>query len=192
MSRAFQLSATLTVTLLLSACGSSKDTYRVRSLAWAADSVELHVVETAKPDASSYSISGITALCRSCNLLAGEHELTFNDRGVARVFMPEARFEVAPRISLRGGGIDTTVILHAISPADVAAYFHLSAPLIGRVLVLQESPLYHTATQDSVITAARSGDEMNIFAEDTLYFQVHHPLFPTPLFLLRTNAVRLF
>lgn len=173
-------------------CSSSKDVYHVRSQAWIGDSIEIQLFETASPDAQNVSAPTITAYCRSCNLVDPPRELVFNDHGIAHVYMPEAIYELAPRIHLEGHGVDTTIILHTRQPAADAEFFHLSSPLIGRVLLTQEAPLYETATQDSVVASVRLGDEMNIFSEDSLFFQVHHPLFPMPLYLLKPNAVRLF
>lgn len=152
----------------------------------------MHLFETASPQIKTVSLPTITAYCRSCNMVDPPRELRFTDSGVAIVYMPEALYELDPRIHFKGSGIDTTIILHTRAPASDAKFFHLTEPLVGRIKLLQTSPLYANDTQDSTVTSAHLGDEMNIFGEDPHFYLVHHPMFNSPLYLLRTNAVRLY
>ena len=187
-----KIALALTLSAVLLGCSSSKDVYHVRSERWVADSIEVQLFATAAPDAPTVSLPSISIFCQSCNLIDPPRDLTFDPAGTARVFMPETIQQLEPRLHLLGKGIDTTIILHALPPAEDAARYHLTQPLVGRVMLLQEAPLYATATQDSVVTSAMTGDQMNIFGDDTYFFPVHHPMFSTPLYLLKTNAVRLF
>jgi hypothetical protein len=185
----------LTLLLLcvaLFSCGSARDVYHVRSQQWAGDSIQFELFKTASPEARTVSLPTITASCWSCNLVDPPRELSFNDSGIARAYMPETLYELDPRIHLHGSGIDTTVIVHSRPPEEDRLHFHLTQSLVGRVKVLEASPLYASPEQDSTVTFARLGDEMNIFGEDTNFFYVHHPMFGGPLYLLRYNGVRLY
>jgi hypothetical protein len=178
--------------LLIAGCGSSKGVYEVVSQRWVQDSVEVRIVETADSNAAKVSLPKITIYCSSCNLVDPPRVLGFDGTGTTRVYMPETLYELEPRLHLLGSGIDTTVILHARPPELDAQFFKLSTALSGRVLATQESPLYSAGSQDSVVATARTGDQLNIFGEDGHFFFVHHPLFNAPLYLLKTNAVKLF
>lgn len=182
----------LLVAVCFAGCSGSKDVYHVRSQAWVGDSIEVAVYETASPTATQVSPPKITIYCRSCNLIDAPRELTFDAQGTAHVYMPETLYELEPRLHLLGKGIDTTIILHTAPPAVDQQRFKLGLPLVGRIMLLEESPLYASSDQDSTVTSARTGDQMNIFGEDQHFYLVHHPMFSAPLFLLKTNAARLF
>ena len=178
--------------LLFAGCGSSgnPDVYHVGNHAWVGDSILVHVYRTSAPSDHS-SLPGIKVDCRSCNLTNAPIDLDFNDSGVARIYIPETRQQLSARLHVHGSGIDTTFIQTERSPIEATKYYHLTKPLVGRVLVDQFAVLYSDSTKDSVVTTANIGDELNIFGSGTSFYFVHHPNFNQPLFLLKQDAIRL-
>jgi hypothetical protein len=173
-------------------CGSSgnPDVYHVGVHKWVDDSIYVRVFESALP-LTHPTLPGMTIDCLSCNLTNPKQELIFNDSGVARVYIPETPQLISARLHLHGNGIDTTFLQKQRPPNEAAAYFHLSKPLIGRVLVDRFALLYSDTTQNSIVTSANVGDELNIYGEQSAFYSIHHPNFDKPLFLLKDNAVRL-
>jgi hypothetical protein len=164
--------------------------YHIGAHQWVGDSIVVRVYQTSAPSGHP-SLPGITVNCLSCNLTNSPSSLTFDDSGVARIYIPEARQLLSARLHLHGSGIDTTFIQTQRAPGDATTYFHLSQPLIGRVLVERFALLYVDSTQDSVVASAIVGDELNIFADHRVFYAVQHPNFDHPLLLLKKDAVRL-
>ena len=165
--------------------------YHIGAHEWVGDSISVRVFRTAEPSANT-SLPKITAECLSCNLAHPPEQLAFNSEDQAIIYFPEARQLISARMELKGSGIDTTFIQFQRPPAEAQAYFHLSRPLMGRVLVNQLAPLYLDTTQDSVVTFASKADELNIYGERSAFYLVHHPNFRKPLYLLKSNAIRLY
>ncbi|HZK75930.1 MAG TPA: hypothetical protein VFD13_03395 [Candidatus Kapabacteria bacterium] len=165
--------------------------YHIGAHEWVGDSISVRVYRTSEPSANA-SLPKIMAECQSCNLSLSPEQLQFNSEGMARIYFPEAHQLISARLELKGDGIDTTFIQSQRPPEEAMRYFHLSLPLVGRVLVSQLAPLYLDSTQDSVVTSADLGDELNIFGERSAFYLVHHPNFRAPLYLLKSNAVRLY
>jgi hypothetical protein len=165
--------------------------YHIGSHEWIGDSISVRVYRTSEPDAHP-SLPKMTAECQSCNLTHPPEQIQFNPDGTAHIYFPEARQLLSARLNLKGDGIDTTFIQKQRVPHEAMLYFHLSQPLIGRVLVHQFAPLYFDSTQDSIVTSADVGDELNIYSEHSEFYLVHHPNFPAPLYLFKGNAVRLY
>jgi hypothetical protein len=175
-------------------CSSSNqnpDKYHVGWHKWQGDSVVVQLFRTNAPNAEP-SLPKIEYECLSCNLIKEPARAPFDDSGVGRIFIPEAHQLLSARIRLTGSGIDTTFIQKQRAPEEAVSYFALSRPLVGRVLVNQLALLYSDTTQDSVVTTALIGDELNIFGTTRAFFAVHHPRFPQPLYLLREQVVRLY
>lgn len=167
------------------------DVYHVGTHQWVGDSIYVRIYRTSEP-AANPSLPTINAECRSCNLTQPAKPLAFNPEGFTDIYFPEARQEISARIHLHGSGIDTTFIQTQRPPHEAMEYFHLSRPLVGRVLVAEFAPLYFDTTQDSVVTTADIGDELNIYRELPHFFVVQHPNFRKPLYLFKGNAVRLY
>lgn len=165
--------------------------YHIGAHEWIGDSISVRVYRTSEPSAHPI-LPKIIAECQSCNLSQPPEPLQFNSEGIARIYFPEARQGISARVNLKGSGIDSTFIQSQRPPEEATAYFHLSEPLVGRVLVSQFAPLYLDSTQDSVITSANTGDELNIYAERSAFYIVHHPNFRAPLYLFKGDAVRLY
>ena len=184
------------ITLIKGLTGSganppNPDVYHVGTHGWVGDSIWVRVYHTSEP-AAQPSLPTITADCRSCNLTQPAKQLAFSSNGTTHIYFPEARQQISARIHLHGSGIDTTFIQTQRSPKEAMEYFHLSRPLVGRVLVGEFAPLYLDTTQDSVVTNADIGDELNIYGERSHFFVVQHPNFSHPLYLFKGNAVRLY
>ncbi len=179
--------------MVLTGCGSSgnPDVYHVGMHEWVGDSIMVHVYRTSAPEEKP-SLPGITVDCRSCNLINSPQNLTFNDSGVARIYIPETRQLLSARMHLHGSGIDTTFIQTQRPPGEATRYFHLREPLVGRVLVDQFALLYSDTTKDSVVANANVGDELNIYGSGISFYRVHHPNFTQPLYLLKADAIRLW
>ncbi|HET6401539.1 MAG TPA: hypothetical protein VFH95_09090 [Candidatus Kapabacteria bacterium] len=170
---------------------NNPNTYHIGAHEWVGDSISVRVYRTSEPSATT-SLPKITAECLSCNLTHPPEQLAFNSEDRAIIYFPEARQLISSRLELKGSGIDTTFIQFQRPPAEATAYFHLSRPLVGRVFVNQLAPLYLDTTQDSVVTSASKADELNIYGEHSAFYLVHHPNFPMPLYLLKSNAVRMY
>jgi hypothetical protein len=179
--------------VVMSGCGAggNPDVYRIGEHGWNGDTIYFKVFRTKEPEAHSWP-SNIEVTCLSCNLITGEKRVAINDSGFAHVFIPESRELISMRLRIEGHGIDTTFIQTQRPPEQATNFFALQRPLIGRVLVEHLALLYSDSTQDSVVTSAQRGDELNIFGEQRAFFIVHHPRFSFPLYLLKTDAVRLF
>ncbi len=192
MSNGMFAFAWMAVALLLGGCGSSgnPDVYHLGTHAWVGDSIFVRVYRTSAPTERS-SLPGMKVDCRSCNLTNEPMELSFNDSGVARIYIPETEQQLSARLHVHGSGIDTTFIQTQRSPGEATKYFHLPQPLVGRVLIDQFALLYSDSTKDSVVTTANIGDELNIFASGKSFYTIHHPNFNQPLYVLKADAVRL-
>ena len=166
------------------------DVYHVGTHEWVGDSIAVRIYRTSEPEADP-SLPKITAECRSCDIIEPPKQLTFQPNGVSHIYFPEARQLISARIHLHGSGIDTTFIQTQRPPGEATAYFHLSRPLVGRLLVGEFAPLYLDTTQDSTMASANKGDELNIYGEDSAFFIVQHPNFQEPLYLYKGNAVRI-
>jgi len=172
------------------------DVYHVGEHGWmsdhpgAGDSIYFRLYKTSEPTANP-SLPSMKLECASCNLFDHPIEPQFDASGNARVFIPEARNLLSVRIHIHGKGIDTTFVQKQRLPDAATAYYHLTQPLIGRVLVTQLAMLYSDTTQDSVLTSAQLSDEVNIYGEQKTFYLAHHPLFSAPVYLLKSNAVRL-
>jgi hypothetical protein len=178
--------------LLLYGCGSggNPDVYHIGTHRWVGDSIVVRVYQTSTPYAHS-SLPGITVNCLSCNLTNAPSSLNFDDSGVARIYIPEARQLLSARLHLHGSGIDTTFIQTQRSPIEATKYFHLTQPLRGRILVDHFALLYLDSTQDSVVASANVGDELNMFGDRSAFYIIQYPNFDHPLLLLKEDAVRL-
>jgi hypothetical protein len=188
------------IMLLLIGCSSSTNTYRVGEHGWAGDSIYFRVYKASDSLAIS-SLPKMKVSCSSCNLVNPPEEVHFDGRNYARVYIPESLQLISARLRVRGHGVDTTFIQKQRPPNEAQAFYKLSTPLVGRVLISQFAPLYLDSTQDSVVATANIGDEMNLFDETTIvlsknaraaFYLVHHPMFSMPLYLLKDNAVRLY
>ena len=182
----------ITASILLVGCGSSgnPDVYHVGVHQWVGDTIEIRVYRTSAP-ADRPSVPNMKVDCRSCDLTNSPTDLAFNDSGVARIYISEAHQRVSARLHLHGSGMDTTFIQKQRSPQEATKYFHLTKPLVGRVLISQFALLYFDTTRDSVTGSVNVGDELNIFGSGTAFYAVHHPNFSNPLFLLKRDAIRL-
>ncbi len=167
------------------------DEYHVGTHEWVADSIFVKIYSTSQPNVI-VSLPSIEAECRSCNLSEPPTQVAFQPDDVGRIYFPEARSLASVRIHLHGHGIDTTFIQKQRSPNEATTYFHLSEPLIGRVFIDQFSLLYLDSSEDSSVTNADIGDELNIYGERSAFYIVHHPNFRRPLYLLKADAVRLY
>ena len=170
------------------------DVYHVGEHHWAGDTIFVHVYKTSEP---GVAMSGATAEveCRSCNIVTKPFNVNFDNGGNGRIYIPEARALVSTRIHVLASGIDTTIIQKQRPAQEAGEYFHLDKPLAGRVFITQFAPLYHDRTQDSVESNANVGDEVNIYSpasDTTAFYEVHHPNFRQPLYLLKENAVRMY
>jgi hypothetical protein len=179
------------VALGCSSSNQNPDKYHVGWHRWSGDTVEVQLFRTSDPKATP-SLPKIKFECLSCNLIAEPKRIAFNDSGIGRIVIPEARQILSARIRLTGSGIDTTFIQKQPPPDQAASMYSLTKPMIGRVLVNQLALLYSDTTQDSVVTTAQTGDELNVFDQLRGFYAVHHPRFSQPLYLLRENAVRLY
>ncbi|MDP4200127.1 MAG: hypothetical protein Q8922_12190 [Bacteroidota bacterium] len=184
-----------TVFLIASGCSSSvprnPDTYHVGQHGWEGDTIYFRVFRTSEPTAIP-SLPKIMLECQSCNLVKKPERVIFDESGIAHVFIPETRELISARLHVKGHGIDTTFIQKQRSPTEATEHFALRDPLVGRVLVNQLALLYRDTTQDSVLTDAQVGDELNIYSERGNFFVVHHPRFAEPLYLLKEAAIRLY
>ena len=157
---------------------------------WSGDTIVVHAYKTA--DTLTPMSASLTADCRSCNIIEKPFSVAFDDHGIGRIYIPEARSLVSTRIHLSGSGIDTTFIHKQRSPQEATAYYDLVRPLTGRVFITEFAPLYLDPKQDSIASNANVGDELNIYSESKAFYEVHHPNFREPLYLLRENAVRMY
>ncbi len=170
---------------------SNPNVYHIGAHRWVGDSISVRVYRTSEP-LQNTTLPKIVARCQSCNLTHPPEQLHFSRTDRAIIYFPEARELVSARVNLKGSGIDTTFIQFQRPPAEAMTYFHLTRPLVGRVMVNQFAPLYLDTTQDSVVTSANQGDELNIYGEHSAFYVVQHPNFRKPLYLLKSNAVRLY
>lgn len=176
------------------ACSSGNqnpDKYHIGWHRWQGDTIYVQLYKTSEPSARP-SMPKIRYECLSCNLIDPPQRLLFDDSGIAPIFIPEARQLISTRLRIEGSGIDTTFIQKQRTPNQATAFFALSRPLVGRVLVNQLALLYSDTTQDSVVTTAQIGDELNIFGTVRGFYSVHHPRFTQPLLLLKENGVPLY
>lgn len=188
-------------------CGPSvvvnPDVYHVGRHGWvddrsstSGDTIYFQLFKTSEPSEARPSLPKIMADCQSCNLVREPERVIFDESGVGRVVIPETSELISARLHLKGSGIDTTFIQKQRSPEEAMHHFALRARahagLVGRVLVDQLSLLYRDSTQDSVVAYAQTGDELNIYAERPAFFVVHHPRYAEPLYLLKSDAVRLY
>jgi hypothetical protein len=182
----------IAILTLLAGCGSSgnPDVYHIGWHRWVGDTIEVQAYHTSSP-AERSSVPDMKVDCRSCDLTNSPTDIAFNDSGVARIYIPEAPQLLSARLHLHGSGIDTTFIQKQRSPHEATQFFHLSKPLVGRVLISQFALLYLDSTRDSVVGTANVGDELNIFGSGTAFYAIHHPNFSNPLFLLKQDAIRL-
>jgi hypothetical protein len=186
--------------LFFAGCSGSTNTYRLGEHGWAGDSIYFRVYK-ASDSLAIPSLPKIKVSCSSCNLVNPPKQVEFDNHDFARIYIPESAQMISARLRVHGHGIDTTFIQKQRSPAEASAYYKLSMPLAGRVLIAQFAPLYLDTTQDSVVATANVGDEMNLFDATTIvlsknaraaFYLVHHPMFPMPLYLLKEDAVRLY
>lgn len=169
---------------------ANPDVYHVGKHEWVGDSIYVHVFKTSEPSATP-SLPKITAECKSCNRTNDPLPLTFDASGVAHIYIPEARQLLSARIRLSGNGIDTTFIQTQRPPDEATSYFHLTSPLVGRVMIEHLALLYLDSTQDSVVATANVGDELNIYNGGAHFYSVQDPNFEQPLYLLKLDAFRL-
>lgn len=186
----FSLVATLLSGSILTGCGSSATMYKATPIPWAGDTIQFQLQSIA--DGSHPSNESVDVYCRNCNVITLGWETKLDQNGIGRVYIPESMTMLSTWLKVKASGIDTTIVVKQIPPANAFTRYHLSQPLVGRVMAIQFAPLYSDSTMDSVVTSIESGDELNIYKEDQYTYQVHHPRYNNPLFLVRTNAVRLF
>ena len=167
------------------------DVYHVGPHGWSGDTIYFQLFKTSEP-AARPSLPKIMADCQSCNLVQEPVRVIFDESGIGRVMIPETSELISARMHLKGSGIDTTFIQKQRAPEAAMHHFALRDGLVGRVLVDQLSLLYRDSTQDSVVAYAQTGDELNIYSERPAFFVVHHPRFAEPLYLLKSDAVRLY
>ncbi|GEM_PF-2260155 len=186
--------ALLTVlSALLFGCGSdgNPDVYHIGQHRWVGDSIVVHLYRTSD-SLDRFSSRKLTIECKSCNLVEDPIVTRTDNEQNAHIYIPETAQEISARLHVHGGGIDTTFIQKQRSPEEAMSFYNLSRPLIGRVMVNNLAVLYRDTTQDSVMAVSLVGDELNIFATHNSFYEVHHPNFQAPLFLLKENAVRLY
>jgi hypothetical protein len=170
------------------------DVYHIGTHWWSGDTIVVHAYKTADTTAPM-SARSLTVECMSCNIIEKAFDVAFDNAGNGRIYIPEARSLLSVRLHLVGKGIDTTIIHKQRPPQEATTYFGLTNPLTGRVLINQFAVLYRDTTQDSVMSNANLGDELNIYGEakpHSHFLVVHHPNFREPLYLLKEDAVRLY
>ncbi len=177
----------------LASCGSggNPNVYHIGHHEWVGDSILVHLYRTSD-SLDRFGSRKLTIDCKSCNLVEDPITLRTGDDQNFRIYIPETRQQISARLHVHGSGIDTTFIQKQRPPEEAKAYFNLSRPLIGRVMVNGLALLYRDTTQDSVMAVSQVGDELNIFGDSHAFYEVHHPKFPNSLFLLKENAVRLY
>lgn len=165
------------------------DVYHIGAHEWSADTILVHIYKTS--DSSEHvSLPRMTAECRSCNMPVNPEELSIDSADVAHIFLPQAAQSISARIRMQGKGIDTTFIQTERSPEAAMAFYHLPKPLVGRVMIEHFALLYLDTTQDSVVATANVGDELNIYGSRSAFYEVEHPNFAEPLYLLKFDAFR--
>ena len=167
------------------------DEYRVGEHRWSGDTIIFAVYKKNEPKANLEDRK-IEVQCRSCNLENGPKVTLLGRSNEARMYVPEARELIGVRVHVHGSGIDTTFIQKQRAPEDAQKYFALSRHLVGRIMTTQLALLYRDTTQDSVLTSALLGDELNIYGERSAFYIAHHPSFADPVYLLKSDAVRLY
>lgn len=180
----------LLLTGLLQSCSSSKDLYRVSSISWHGDSIQVQVIDKQVPARPAAGLE--TELeCLTCNFHLEPWYVTLDQKGTGRFLLPEAKQLITTRIAVRGDDIDTVAVLLQPSPEEAEDRFWLTRPLIGRVMLLGLAVLYYDSAYDSIAISARLQDEINIYAEEEDHYIVHHPHFSQPLYLRKLGVVRL-
>jgi hypothetical protein len=190
-SRLFLAVSFILVAALLGACGHSTSRYRVKSLAWQNDSAVFSLVEKGELE-KRFPLKEMDVNCLSCNLVTDEIDVKIDSNGNGGIVIPETMQLITTRFRVHAHGLDTTIIVRQRSPQDAQRIYHLKDSLIGRVMTTQLALLYADTTQEKVITTVDRGDELNIFKEHEMFFEVHHPRYSTPLYLLKRSAVRLY
>jgi hypothetical protein len=129
--------------------------------------------------------------CLSCNLVDSWWEIDLDSTGRGKIQINETNSLVSARLRVTANRCDTAVMLKQRSPKDAQAFYHLTQPLVGRVMLIQLGILYADSLQSRVASHADPGDELNIFGELRDFYLVHDPMYSTPLYLLKRSALRL-
>jgi len=174
----------------LASCGSSESTYKASDVKWQGDSIYFRLVRI--DNGTSAGDITTDVYCRNCNLVHTGWEVQLNGQGEAVIYVPESKELLSTWLKVQASGIDTTLVVKQPSPEVAQSRYHLTSPFIGRVMATQLAMLYNNSELDSVIDHIDAGDELNLFREDDYTYEVHHPRYDRPLFLLRSNAVRMF
>lgn len=166
------------------------DTYHIGEHRWQGDSIWVHVYRTSQPSQNG-SIPSLQVECANCNLVNSSYPLVIDPDGNTQIFIPGARQLLSVRLHVFGSGIDTTFLQTEQPMQEAMSGYHFSEPLRGRVLIERFAVLYSDSLQDSVVTIANQGDEINFYGETKAFYVVQHPDFENPLYLLKSNAFRI-
>jgi hypothetical protein len=155
-------------------CASTPHTAKI---GWEEDKIRL---EFFPPDISSPELQ-----CLSCNQTLTPLPLQVNDHGIAYIRINEARTAITSHFHLKGSGIDTLLTLQ--QPPDQTT----KDKLIGRLLITRYALIYKDTTMTETVGSLERNDEVNLFGEGEVFYYIHHPLYPPPVVVLKSHAVKI-
>ena len=161
----------------------------VEQTGWNGDTIEVRL----KPDPNmAAKASTIDVECLTCNYVEPPLEVRVGANTTAEIYYPEAIKRVSIGIHLSAKGVDTTLLIKQRTPKDAEAYFHLTKPLIGRIMASQLAMLYTDADMTDAPYHIERSDELNIYGEAGEFYVVQMPAVKEPLFVLKASAIRLY
>ncbi|MEI8133736.1 MAG: hypothetical protein WCH46_01515 [bacterium] len=132
-----------------------------------------------------------TVNCVSCNAALMPLPLELNEQGVGYLKFDELRTYLSARFKVKGNGIDTALLLLQPPPEEAMKMYGLTEKLIGRILITRLAKEYGDTTMSQAIATLERQDELNIFGDDEIFYHVHDPRFTKPVFVLKSQAVRI-
>ncbi len=173
---------------LVSACGGARYAGVAQS-GWDGDTIVVHL----QPASGSELKPGkVEVECLTCNYVEPPLQLVVNADGTTKIFYPEAHTRISLGMHLHANGFDSALLVKQRPPKEAEQFFHLSRPLTGRLITSQLAMLYSDGSMNEAKASANKGEELNIYIEQGDFYVVHHPLYSIPLYILKTNAVRLY
>ncbi len=173
--------------LLLSGLLVSCATERHASVSWEGEKIRVEVA----PPGGSTLFSPPSIECLSCDEVLPPLPLDENTAGVAYLKLSEASSSVATRFRVHGAGLDTALLLQPRPETEATAYYHLSTPVVGRILATSLAHIYNDTTMSKSVGILERGAEANLFRENDVFYFIHHPMYDHPVVVLRSNAIRL-
>jgi hypothetical protein len=157
------------------------------SASWEGEKVRFDV----SPPGGSTLFSAPSAECLTCSEVLPPIPLDEDANGSATFKLEAAERAIATGFRLRGAGFDTAMYLQPRPEAEANRYYHLPAPIVGRIVATELAHVYKDSTMSFSVGTLERGAEANLFRESDVFYFIHHPMYDHPVVVLRSSAIRL-